>query len=110
VKKIFFILILFYSVLSANHFKVSYDPDYAPFSFAQNDKAYGLLIDIWKEWAKTNHHTIDFIKAKNWDDAIELVKNNQVDFFLGTTPYDKWMKASKPFYKTKTALFVKKKF
>jgi len=110
VKKLFVIIILSYSILFAGNFKISYDPDYAPFSFAQDNKAYGLLVDIWKEWAKTNHHTIEFIKASSWDDAIELAQKGQVDFFLGTTPHQKWMKASKPFYKTKTALFIKKDF
>ena len=97
-------------MLFAKSFSVSYDPDYAPFSFAQDNKAYGLLVDIWKEWADTNHYDISFVKAKSWDDAIDLARDGKVDFFLGTTPHQKWMKASKPFYKTKTALFVKKNF
>ena len=108
--KIIFILLISYSMLFAKSFSVSYDPDYAPFSFAQDNKAYGLLVDIWKEWADTNHYDISFVKAKSWDDAIDLARDGKVDFFLGTTPHQKWMKASKPFYKTKTALFVKKEF
>ena len=108
--KLIFLLILSYSILFAKEFTISYDPDYAPFSFAQNDKAYGLLIDIWKEWAKINQYDIKFVKAQNWDDAIELAHKGKVDFFLGTTPHQKWMKASKPFYKIKTALFIKKDF
>ncbi len=105
---LFFLLIPF--ILTAQEFKVSYDPDYAPFSYTVEDKAYGLLIDIWKLWAKKNNHTLTFIKAKNWDDALNKVKTHEVEFFLGTLPYQKWMIASNTFYKTKTALYFLKTF
>jgi len=99
------------SSLFSKEFTISYDPDYAPFSYSNEDnKTYGLLIDIWQEWADTNHHQIKFIKAKSWNDAINMAKESKVDFFLGTAPYAKWMKSSKPFYKTKTAIFIKKDF
>ena len=104
----FFRVLLFFllaNILYAKNFTVSYDPDYAPFSYALKNKPYGLLIDIWQLWAKKNHHTITFIKAKSWDDAIDLAKNKKVDFFLGTTPYEKWMYSSTTYYKTKTAFF-----
>ena len=109
-KRVLFFLVttFFVSSLQAKIFTVSYDPDYAPFSFSQDEKAYGLFVDIWKLWAKNNHHTLKFVKADNWDDALHMVQTDKVDFFLGTTPYEKWMKASKAYYKTKTALFVKK--
>jgi len=103
-RKLLFIL-LFTSLLSAKSFSVSYDPDYAPFSFSINHQPYGILVDIWKLWAKKNKHTLHFVEAKDWDDALNLAKEKKVDFFLGTTPYDQWMLSSKVFYKTKTALY-----
>ena len=103
IKIIFFFLLS--CVVYAKEFKVSYDPDYAPFSYALEQKPYGLLIDIWKLWAKKNHHNITFVKAKSWDDAILLVREGKVDFFLGTTPYEPWMQGSVTYYKTKTAFF-----
>ena len=85
--------------------KVSYDPDYAPFSFTVYNKPQGLLIDIYKAWGKANNIDVEFINGKNWDDALELTKQGKADFFLGTDPYENWMKSSRPFYKTKTSLF-----
>ena len=106
-----FVIILFLSsLLSAKDVSVSYDPDYAPFSFSIDNKAYGIFIDIWKLWAKKNDHTIHFIKAKGWDDALRLAKEQKVDFFLGTTPHEPWMYGSDTYYKTKTALYSLKNF
>ncbi len=89
-------------------FKVSYDPDYAPFSYYENGKPVGLLIDFWKLWAEQNNYSVEFIKGKLWDDALDLVYKNQADFFLGTQVYKKWMKGSKSFYTRKTSLFISK--
>ena len=100
------LLLLLFTALFSKTFSVSYDPDYAPFSYEVHNKAQGLLIDIWKLWAKENNYKIKFVKAKTWDEAIDLAKEGKVDFFLGTTPYEDWMKASVAYYKTKTSLFV----
>lgn len=104
--KLILLLLLSIQLLDAKEFKVSYDPDYAPFSYAIDGKPYGLLIDIWRLFAKENHHTITFVKAKDWDDAIALAKEHKVAFFLGTTPYESWMKKSIPYYQTQTALYT----
>ena len=82
-------MILFSTFLFAKEtsFKISYTPNYAPFSYKQDDKPAGLLIDIWKLWAKYNNYTIEFVDGILWDDAINLVKNKEVDFFLGTKKY-----------------------
>jgi len=110
-----FLRFLFYTILLSNILfsssqiiKVSYDPDYAPFSYIISDKPQGLLIDIWKEWAKTNNYSIEFINGESWDNAITLAKENKVDFFLGTLPYEDWMKGSIPLYGTTTAIFTLK--
>ncbi len=104
---ILFIFFVFVTISHAKkeHFKVAYDPDYAPFSYNQANKPHGLLIDIWKLWAKQNNYTIEFIDGKLWDDALELVKNKEVDFFLGTEVYEDWMYGSKEIYKAQTSLF-----
>ena len=95
----FFIIII---TLHAKTFRVSYDPEYEPFSYNINNKPYGLLIDIWKEWGKINHYDIKFVNGKTWNNAINLAKEGKVDYFLGTDPYAKWMKSSVIIYKTKT--------
>ncbi len=49
-----FIIHIFISSLFAKQtsFKVSYDPDYAPFSYLEDNKPEGLFIDYWKLWAE----------------------------------------------------------
>ena len=104
------LFLMFSSILNASEktFKVSYDPDYAPFSYVENDIPQGLLVDYWKLWAEKNNYTIDFVNGKFWEGAIELAKTKKVDFFLGTKKYENWMKASNSFYKTQTSLFALK--
>jgi len=107
-QKFLLLLFIFFISLYANDkqkFSVSYDSDYAPFSYTINNKPTGLLIDIYKEWAKTNNYNIVFVKAKSWEDAIDMAKNGKTDFFLGTNPYEDWMIASMPIYQTKTNCF-----
>ena len=89
-------------------FKVSFDPDYAPFSYLENNKAEGLLVDYWKLWAEKNDYEIEFVNGKVWNKAINLAKASKVDFFIGTNVYEKWMKASIPYYKTQSSLFIHK--
>ncbi|MEA2050941.1 MAG: hypothetical protein U9O56_09460 [Campylobacterota bacterium] len=49
--KLLFLLFFSISVLfgSSQSYKVSYDPDYAPYSYTVDEKPYGLFIDIFKE-------------------------------------------------------------
>ena len=111
--RIFSLLIFLFSLIFANntvHYKVSYDPDYAPYSYDIDNNPNGLLIDIFKAWGKVNNVEVEFVNGKNWDNAINLAKIGKVDFFLGTEPYEKWMKGSIPYYKTKTTLFSLKSF
>ena len=102
-----FIIFLFTISLFAKEadFKISYDPNYAPFSYKQDDKPAGLLIDIWKLWANYNNFTIEFVDGILWEDAISLVKNKEVDFFLGTEQYNDWMIGSNFFYGIKSSFF-----
>ncbi len=88
--------------------KVSFDPDYAPFSYIEKDKPEGLLIEYWKLWAEKNNYKIKFVNGKLWNNAIDLLKKGHVDFFLGTFSYQDWMKSSNPYYHTQTSLFIHK--
>ena len=110
--KTVFTLFLFSCFLYAQPFKksftVSYDPNYAPFSYIKNNKPQGLLIDYWKLWAEKNNYKLKFVNGKLWQNSIDLVKNQKVDFFLGTEVYESWMKGSRPFYQSRTALFIHK--
>ncbi|MDD2895707.1 MAG: transporter substrate-binding domain-containing protein [Aliarcobacter sp.] len=106
--KTLFIIFLFSISIFAKEsdFKISYDPNYAPFSYKQDDKAAGLLVDIWKLWAKYNNCTIEFIDGILWEDAINLVRDKKVDFFLGTEEYNDWMVGSSFFYEIKSSFFT----
>ena len=103
-----FILFTFITQTYANKepFKISYDPDYAPFSYIEDNKAHGLLIEIWMLWAKENNYSIEFVNGKLWDDAINLARDKKVDFFLGTEVYEDWMHGSEEIYKAQTSLFT----
>lgn len=109
--KITFLLLFFFLNLFANqkNFKVSFDSDYAPFSYKQDNKERGLLIDIWKLWAKHNNFEVEFVDGGLWQEAIDLSKDEKVDFFLGTTLYEDWMIASDFYYEARTSLFTRSK-
>ena len=92
-----------------NSFKISYDSNYAPFSYKQENQERGLLIDIWKLWAKYNNYNIEFVDGGLWEEAINLAKDEKVDFFLGTNAYEEWMLSSDFFYETKISLFAASK-
>ena len=106
--KYILIITLLLSSLFANqtNFKISYDPNYAPFSYNQDEKPEGLFIDIWKLWAKYNNYNIEFVDGVLWNDALNLVKNKEVDFFLGSRKYEPWMVESNPFYEIKSSFFT----
>ncbi len=99
---------LTFSIAKQTHFKISYDPDFAPFSYLDQTKPQGLLIDYWELWAKKNNYTVEFINGVLWDDSINMAKTGEVDFFLGTQVYEDWMKASRIIYETETSLFIEK--
>ncbi len=81
-KILFFLLLLFLNIhAKQTYFKISYDPNYAPFSYKQDGKETGLYVDIWKLWAKYNNYKIEFVDGQIWDNAINLAKEEKVDFF-----------------------------
>lgn len=99
-------LLIFNVHAKETNFTVSYDPNYAPFSYKHDGKEAGLYIDIWKLWAKYNNYKIEFIDGQLWDEAINLAKEEKVDFFLGTNTYENWMIDSDFFYETSSSFFA----
>ena len=110
--RVFRVLILFFMVFGIlnaaeiKSFKVSYDPDYAPFSYKENNEAQGFLVDIWKAWGKENRYKIEFVDGEFWDNALLLAKRNEVDFFLGTEVYEDWMKGSVPITRSENLFYT----
>ena len=107
-KNLFIIIFLFSISIFAKetNLKISYDPNYAPFSYKQDDKAAGLFIDIWILWANYNNYTIEFVDGVIWNNALDLAKNKEVDFFLGSNPYKNWMFSSDSFYELTSSFFI----
>ena len=105
-KSLFIIILLSFSLFAKEaDFKISYDPNYAPFSYKQDNNATGLFVDVWKLWAKYNNYTIEFIDGTSWDKAVNLVKEKKVDFFIGLNPYDNGMIPTISFYEIKSSFF-----
>jgi ABC-type amino acid transport substrate-binding protein len=106
--KIFFILLfLMLNLFSKEtHFKISYDANYAPFSYKEDGKEVGLLIDIWKLWAKNNNYTIEFVEGLLWENAINLAKENKVDYFLGQTLMKSGCKLLISFMRQKQSILI----
>lgn len=103
------LLILSFSILAKDKsFTISYDPNYAPFSYTQDGNPTGLFIDIWKLWAKYNNYDIEFVNGELWDNSLNLVKDKKVDFFLGTSDYENWMLGSNNFYEIRSSFFILK--
>ena len=63
--KYILIITLLLTSLFANqtNFKISYDPNYAPFSYNQDDNPDGLFIDNWKLWKKKKNYNIEFVNG-----------------------------------------------
>jgi ABC-type amino acid transport substrate-binding protein len=75
----FFIFYLFFSLtLFANTAKpltITGDRDYAPFSYLDSEnKAQGLLVDVWREWATAINTEVRF-ELKEWQLSLNALKN-----------------------------------
>ncbi len=87
-------------------FTVAIDPNYAPYTLRDSEgKAAGILVDIWKLWARKTHSTVRF-RFYPWNESIEATRRGEVDFHSGTTPDQNWMIASKPFWTIETSFFT----
>lgn len=54
-----------------------------PFSYIdKTGEPSGLLIDLWKEFAKANHIKVSFVLT-DWQESIELVKQGKADVHAG---------------------------
>ncbi len=57
--------------------------DSYPYQFAADGgKADGLLVDIWKLWAKKNGYILDF-KVDSWQQTLKMVESGEADFHAG---------------------------
>lgn len=81
------LLILIYSLGFSNFQKkeliISTSDSWPPFSYITDDKKpKGMLIDFWKEFAKTQNINVKF-KLSNWNETLNNVKNSSADVHSG---------------------------
>ena len=81
-KYIIFIVLLSICT-NAKTIKIVYNHSTPPLKFTDiNGDANGLLIDIWKLWAKKNSIKIEFIEA-SWDDTLKMIQDGRADIHAG---------------------------
>jgi len=97
-KIILLISLLFTSALSSDSIKIVYNTGTPPLKFTdKNNHANGMLIDIWKLWAKKTNTKVEFIEA-SWDKTLEMIKNGEAHIHAGlyyTEQRDKYLDYSK---------------
>ncbi|WP_199608915.1 transporter substrate-binding domain-containing diguanylate cyclase [Flocculibacter collagenilyticus] len=85
--------------------------DSFPYQYMDSQgKADGLMIDIWKLWAKKNNHSITFL-AKPWTETLDAIKNEEADVHSGITklPYrEAFMEFGEPIFNIGMSVFIHK--
>jgi signal transduction histidine kinase/CheY-like chemotaxis protein len=108
--KLLIALLIFYgSLVAVEPIKIVYNVGTPPLKFTdKNKKANGMLIEIWKLWAKKNNIAIKFIPA-SWDDSIQMIKDGRAHIHAGiyyTKERDKFLDyTAKSLYKNKKYFF-----
>ena len=61
-------------------FTIAIGKDSYPFQFANAEgKPDGLMVDLWRLWARKNQHSIRFVPSQ-WSDSLVALDNQSVDF------------------------------
>ena len=91
--------------------KVHNESDWAPFNFNQNGKASGYSIDYMNLLASKIGLSVDYISGYNWNDFIQMLKENKIDVMLNiskTAEREKFLNFTTPYSKTVDTIFVRK--
>ncbi|SUI68620.1 diguanylate cyclase domain-containing protein [Shewanella morhuae] len=57
--------------------------DSFPYQYVDNDgEPTGLLVDLWKEWAKQTHTPVVFV-ARHWHESLEQLRQNKAQVHIG---------------------------
>ncbi|MGI2013217.1 transporter substrate-binding domain-containing protein [Shewanella oncorhynchi] len=76
------------SPLSSEPLIIVMGEDSFPYQYVDNDgEPTGLLVDLWKEWAKQSHTQVVFV-ARHWHESLEQLRQGkaQVHIGMGKTP------------------------
>ncbi|MCP4351072.1 MAG: transporter substrate-binding domain-containing protein [Desulfobacterales bacterium] len=89
--------------------RIVYNTGVAPLKFVdESGNPAGLLPDIWRLWAEKTGTKIQFIKAKTFDDSLNLLKNGGSDLHAGifkTKKREEFLSYSEPFLNLDYYLF-----
>jgi PAS domain S-box-containing protein len=113
INKLILIFIFAITFLNANAtIKIVYNGGTPPLKFTDaNNKPNGMIIDIWKLWAKKTNQKIEFIET-SWDNTIDMIKEGTANIHAGiyyTKQRDEFLDyTSKPFYTNKKYFFYHK--
>ena len=110
----FFILSLFLPLFLFSNVTqpliITGDKDYAPYTYLDSEnKAQGLLVDVWKEWARVNNIALRF-ELKEWSQSIDAIKNKQADIHSGAYANVTNTYKAKAIYRSETSLFARKDY
>ena len=91
---------------------IGFPLDYPPYSaLSPTGQPQGLLIDIWRLWAKHTNTKINFV-ASEIAESFEFINDNKIDALIGAP--DEWLDANKfslakPIYQSQAKVFVSAK-
>ncbi|MDC0336251.1 transporter substrate-binding domain-containing protein [Pseudodesulfovibrio sp.] len=89
---------------------IAIDRNYPPLYFiGENGKPKGLLVDVWKEWARKTNKQIDF-RPSDWPGTLEALETGEADIhggLLWNEERAQWIDFSSPVYETAAGLFFK---
>ncbi|MCP4021720.1 MAG: transporter substrate-binding domain-containing protein [Desulfobacteraceae bacterium] len=104
-------LLIMNSTVSAESLTIACYKDYKPFSYVNSQgEAVGILVDIWRLWAKENHITLQFV-PNDLGQSLELVKKGEADIIIGLFHSDKraeYLDFSESMLEFQTNLYVAK--
>jgi len=104
-----FHLILFSKVYS-EPLIITGDKNYAPYSYLDSrGNPKGLLVDVWKEWAKTTDTKIKF-ELKDWVESINALQSKNADIHSGVYSTVENTYEAKTLYSTNVSLFANKAY
>ena len=92
---------------------IACERNYPPFTqLGVNGKASGLLIDLWRLWAKKTGNQVEFLMT-DWSDTLKALKNGTADIHSGlyhTAERSLWIHFSRPIYENDSAFFYVPEF
>ncbi len=92
---------------------IACERNYPPFTqLGVNGKASGLLIDLWRLWAKKTGNQVEFLMT-DWSDTLKALKNGTADIHSGlyhTAERSLWIHFSRPIYENDSVFFYVPEF